>query len=151
MNRQYEEATTTLYRALGITEPSQLNPIAIAKGISVDLVYMPVDSISVNDTIYLDSRLSPAMQWQQFGRELYRVLHHPANQLRRTSDDIGDWHKEADLFALCACMPSVMISDMRLPSTERETVTTLADTFNVTEEFAAKRIALNVASMYKTI
>ena len=151
MNRQYEEAVTTLYRALGITKPSQLNPATIAEGIGIELVYMSVDSISINDTIYLDSRKSPAVQWQQFGRELYRVLHHPSNQLHRASTTIEDWRKEADLFALCVCMPSVMISVMRLPSTEEETATTLAEAFNVTEEFAAKRIALNVTSMYKTI
>lgn len=146
-----DETVTKLYEKIGINRPPLLSPDVIAYRLGIELVYLPVDSMRINKKMYLDSRLSTEEQWQQFGHELCHVLWHQDNQLKLSQSFIDMQERQADNFALYACIPTDALLDMQLPSTEREAIGALAEAFNVTEEFVAKRIALNVTSMYKTI
>lgn len=145
-----DETVTTLYRMLGINQPSQLSPDNIAYNLGIELVYAPVSSVRINRRIYLDSRISAEEQRQQFGHELCHVLWHPDNQLCLPRAFIDMQERQADNFALHACMPTDMVLGEPLPSTESEAAGVLSEAFKVTPEFALKRLRSMANLMYQT-
>lgn len=145
-----DETVTSLYQMLGISRPSQLSPDNIAYKLGIELLHAPVDSVRINRRIYLDSRISTAEQRQQFGHELCHVLWHPDNQLCLPRAFIDMQERQADNFALYACMPTDMVLAESLPSIESEAVGVLSETFGVAPEFALKRLHLMNNLMYQT-
>ena len=145
-----DDTIKKLYESIGINRPPLIAPDIIAYRLGLELAYLPVDSLRINNRIYLDSRLSTEIQQQQFGHELCHVLWHQDNQLKLEQSFIDMQERQADNFALYACIPTDMLLSMPLPSTECEAVSVLTETFNVTPEFALKRLKLHLSKMYQT-
>ena len=145
-----DETVTKLYEKIGINRPPLLSPDVIAYRLGIELNYLPVDSMRINKKMYLDSRLSTEEQWQQFGHELCHVLWHQDNQLKLSQSFIDMQERQADNFALYACIPTYALLDMQLPSTEREAIGALAEAFHVTPQFAQKRLNLHLSHLYQT-
>ena len=145
-----DETVSKLYQSIGINRPPLLNPDTVAHRLGIELNYLPVDSMRINKRMYLDSRLSTEEQWQQFGHELCHVLWHQDNQLKLSQSFIDMQERQADNFALYACIPTDALLSEPLPSTEWEAVAILVETFGVTPEFALKRLKLHLSHLYQT-
>lgn len=143
-----EEYTGKLLKSHGILTPSQLTPELIAEALNINLGYLPVRSWRVDDYIILDSRLPSTVQWEEFGHELCHALWHPDNQFHLTKSYIEYQENQADNFAYFACVPTFMLLEMELPESACEAVREIAKTFNVTPEFATKRLEFHMNKLY---
>lgn len=139
-----------LYENINIERPSQLCADTITQRLGMSTVYLPVEATRVGKVIYLDERLPQTIQWQQFGHELCHVLWHQDNQLHLAQSFIDLQENQANNFAYYACVPTPMLMDMELPETLREAVHKVSATFNVTPEFAQKRLEFHINKLYQS-
>lgn len=139
-----EQAVEELYQQLNITEPNQIDMFDIARKLNIWLHFEPIASISFsrNDmhSMIIDSRLSPQEQWEDFGHELYHLIRNAGNQLLLPESFVRMQESRADNFALDFCIPTFMLLNMPLTGTRPELIETVAETFNVTPQFAEKRL-----------
>lgn len=145
-----DDYVKNLYQTIGISRPAQLCADTIAQRLGMKTVYLPVDATRIGEVIYLDERLPQKIQFQQFGHELCHVLWHPDNQLHLTQAFIDMQENQANNFAYYACIPTPMLMEMELPETLREAVHKVSDMFNVTAEFAQKRLEMHINKMYQS-
>lgn len=136
-----------LYASINVTLARQLCPTAIAECLNISLAFLPVNSMRINKSIYLDSRLSTELQWEQFGHELCHVLWHPDNQLHITQSFIDMQERQANNFALYACIPTSMLMEMEMPEERCHAIHRMMETFNVSKPFAERRLDLHIEKM----
>lgn len=144
-----DETIKKLYASINVTLARQLCPSAIAERMNIELAFLPVASMRINKNIYLDSRLSTVEQWEQFGHELCHVLWHPDNQLHITQSFIDMQERQANNFALYACIPTSMLMEMEMPKERSHAIHRMMETFNVSKPFAERRLDLHIEKMYQ--
>lgn len=142
-----DETVKKLYASINVTLARQLCPMDISESLGIDLAFLPVSSMRINKSIYIDSRLSTEGRWEQFGHELCHVLWHPDNQLHLTQSFIDMQERQANNFALFACIPTNMLMDMDMPNERRPAIHRMMQTFNVSRPFAERRLDLHIEKM----
>jgi Zn-dependent peptidase ImmA (M78 family) len=140
-----EDDIKKLYQSLGIMEHCQLDMIDIAEKLDIWILYKKMGSKAVDDdglyTMFLDSRISPAEQWQEFGHELCHLLRQAGNQLVLKDSFVIFQETKAENFSYEFCVPSFMLLNLPLPQQRSEAIKYVSDIFNVTLDFANKRLA----------
>ena len=142
-----DETVKKIYSSINLSHPDHLSPILIAESLNIELAYLPVNSMRINRNIYLDDRLSTEEQWEQFGHELCHVLWHPDNQLHLTQSFIDMQERQANNFALYACIPTDMLMRMEMPPDRCHAIHRMMETFHVTRPFAERRLDLHIEKM----
>ena len=135
-----EDYIYSLYAKIGIYHPHQLNIEDIANRLGMQVFYMPHKSMYINGVFFLDSRTTATNQWQSFCHELCHALLHAGDQLNMPPPFRNYQEWQADSFALHACVPTSMLIDMELPRNQKNAIWEIQKTFNVTCEFAEKRL-----------
>lgn len=133
-----------------IHSPDQLTIPTIASKVGVGYALEEGTSRTIRagkkQLIVLNSALSPQEQWIDFAHEIGHVLCHTGNQhgLPFPFIELQEW--QADNFALHFCVPSFMLRNIHLPFYKQRAIGIIAETFNVTYAFAAKRIEMWINS-----
>jgi Zn-dependent peptidase ImmA (M78 family) len=139
-----EDEIKKLYQSLGIMEHYQIDMMDIAEKLDIWVCYKKMGSKAVDDdglfTMFLDIRLSPAEQWQEFGHELCHLLRQAGNQLVLKESFIRFQETKAENFAYEFCVPSFMLLSISLPQQRNEAIQHVSETFNVTLDFADRRL-----------
>lgn len=135
-----EEYVKAMYQSIGIFSPNQLDMVTISSRLGTSLVFLPYKSMTIQDAILIDSRLSDYQQWQEFGHELCHVRWHEGNQRVMAKSYLSYQEVKADNFAQHACIPSFMLERMDLPRHEKKAIWLLQETFKVEFDFAKKRL-----------
>jgi Zn-dependent peptidase ImmA (M78 family) len=147
MNYNYstiEEYVKNLYHQLSIYVPEQIDMIDIAVKLDIWLHYENVKSKAIEKddvhSIFIDHRLSPQEQWQDFAHELCHVLMHCGSQLHLPPDFIEYQESKAKNFAYQFCVPTFMLEKLVFPARKKEAIWLIAQTFNVEYTFAKIRL-----------
>lgn len=144
-----EENIKTLYFEQGITKPSEIDMWQFACKFDIWIEFEEGKSELVETqkdlfTICLDERNSPQKQWQDFSHEFGHVIRHVGKQhkLREYFRDLQEF--QANNFMYHFCVPTFMLIDFNVTNCLdiENGAKFVSDTFNVTEEFAKKRLAL---------
>jgi Zn-dependent peptidase ImmA (M78 family) len=139
-----EDYVQKLYHHLSIHVPEQIDMIDIAAKLDVWLHFECIGSKAIERngiySIFIDNRISNQEQWQDFGHELCHALIHCGNQLQLPKDFISFQESKARNFALHFCIPTFMLEKLELPTMKKEAIEFIAMTFNVTTDFAKKRM-----------
>lgn len=135
-----EDYIRELYTEIGVTKPKHLDPRIIAPKLGFTLIYLPCDSVSYDNIICIDSRLSIEEQWQEFYHELGHVISHSGNQTKThiLFREYQEW--KAKNFAFQACVPTFMLNQIQLPVNEERAINKIQLLFNVDYDFAKKRL-----------
>lgn len=139
-----EHDVKKLYSSLGIRRPDQVDMMDIAEKLDIWIHEAPMVSrgrvYEGMASMVLDSRVTRPKQWEHFGHELGHILNHSGNQLDMPSSFREFQESKANNFALHFCVPTFMLLDSGIPFTWGEATLFVMETFNVTEEFARKRL-----------
>ncbi|AUS87768.1 ImmA/IrrE family metallo-endopeptidase [Lysinibacillus capsici] len=135
-----EDYIKDLFTSINVTSPKQLDPRIIGPKLGFKVIYLPFDSVSYDNIIYIDSRLSKREQWQEFCHELGHVISHSGNQTKTHPlfREYQEW--KANNFALQACVPTFMLNKIKLPINEEKAINKICLLFNVEYDFAQKRL-----------
>ena len=144
-----DETIKNLYASIDVTHERQLSPENIAERLRIELAFLPVPSMRINQSIYIDSRLSTEYRWEQFGHELCHLLWHSDNQLHLTQSFIDMQERQANSFALYACIPTAMLMAMEMPSERAYAIHRMMKLFGVSPPFAERRLDLHIEKMYQ--
>lgn len=135
-----EEYILKLYRSIGISTPSQIDMNAIATLLNIEISYQNNVFRFDNEVVLRNNSLPE--QWVDFGHELAHVLLHNGSQLNMLKSYMEYQERKANLFALHFCVPTFMLEKICFPNTKKEAVAMITNEFNVTSEFAVKRLEL---------
>jgi Zn-dependent peptidase ImmA (M78 family) len=140
-----EKEIKQMYLSWGIRNPYQMDLYKIAEKLDVWIHIADYESQTIERadglfSVVLDIYKSEAEQWEDFGHELAHVLYHAGNQLNMTDSFAEFQETKANNFALQFCIPTFMILESGLPPTRNEAILFLMETFNVTENFASKKL-----------
>ncbi|EAZ84533.1 phage related protein [Bacillus sp. B14905] len=135
-----EDYIKDLFTSINVMYPKQLDPMIIGHKLGFEVIYLPIDSVSYDNIIYIDSRLSEQEQWQEFCHELGHVISHSGNQTKTPPlfREYQEW--KANNFALQACVPTFMLNKIKLPINEEKAINKISLLFNVEYDFAQKRL-----------
>ena len=145
-----EEYIKNLYLSVDITSPAQLNIKHIAFELKIIVLFGPHKSMCFKNNIYIDNRVSKEEQWQQFAHELCHVLWHSGNQLGLYPPfrEYQEW--KSNSFAYHFCVPTFLLDGLILPELYREAIALLQNTFNVSYDFAHRRLNDYLANHYQS-
>lgn len=130
---------TNLLQGINIFHPSQLNIEYVASRLNKRINYLPYPSMCIDGEIFLDSRSSKQVQWQEFAHELCHARLHDGDQaLISAMQKDGQEHK-AENFAQLFCIPTFMLNKMKFTEYDRDHVWRIEETFMVEKQFAQKR------------
>jgi Zn-dependent peptidase ImmA (M78 family) len=140
-----EEEIKKMYFSWGIRNPYQIDLYKIAEKLDVWIHIVDYESQSIERadglfSVVLDIYKSEPEQWEDFGHELAHILYHAGNQLHMTDSFVEFQEIKANNFALQFCIPSFMILESGLPHSWNEAILFMMETFNVTENFARKKL-----------
>lgn len=139
-----EDWIKELYQGMGIMEPYQLDMLDIASKLNIWIHLLEMDSKAIDreglPSMLIDKRLSYAEQWQEFGHELCHLLKQSGKQPDMPESFILFQETKAENFMYEFCVPSFMLINFSFPQRPGEAIQFVADTFNVTREFAYKRL-----------
>ncbi|MGY0692665.1 ImmA/IrrE family metallo-endopeptidase [Virgibacillus sp. FSP13] len=134
-----EDLIKKLYQKIGVTDPD--HPIDdIALRLDIDLIYLKHFPCSSRGCIVLDPRLSAEKLKEIFGHELAHVLYHVGIQLIMPEMFRQMQEYQARNFALHFCIPTFMLQQINFPEYRCQAISVVAETFGVTNEFAAERL-----------
>ncbi|MGV7012046.1 ImmA/IrrE family metallo-endopeptidase [Bacillus velezensis] len=139
-----EEEVKKIYCKLNIETPEDIDLERIAAAFRIWLHYEQREScmfqINGDYSVVLDARASPQEQWQDFVHELGHVIKHCGNQfnMNRMFRQLQEY--QANSFMYHFCVPTFMLEKISLPRMKSEVIKLIGDTFNVTYQFAAKRL-----------
>jgi hypothetical protein len=142
-----EEYIKKMYNTIGIYWPHQLDMESIAARLGTTLVYLPYGSMTFENAILIDDRLTSNQQWQEFGHELCHIEWHDGNQRVLPSSFLEYQEWKASNFAYHACVPTFMLDIMELPDCEAQAVNMIQETFHVEYSFAKKRLDLYLQNL----
>lgn len=137
-----EEFISNLYEQLGIFKPYQISEEFIANKLGIMFFRENGPSfhtrICGTDVIYIDARLPPKKQREQFFHELCHVLRHVGNQ-SFISLSFREWQEiDARRFTKCAAIPFDMVKNWNL--WDENIIEKASDIFCVTEELCEQRL-----------
>ncbi|PAD67296.1 hypothetical protein CHH83_19610 [Bacillus sp. 7586-K] len=137
-----EDWVKNFYYSIDIYQPRQLDLEEIAARLGIIVHYKNFSSRVYDGEIILDKRLSLQQQWEDFGHELCHVLRHYGNQTYMTISFLDHQEAQANNFALHFCVPTFMLLRNEIINylNIEDGITFVAETFNVTESFAKKRL-----------
>jgi len=140
-----EQWTEDFYERLGITEPAQISVGYISDRLNMWVHYLAVRSKGIEASagmysMFIDSRLTPALQRLEFLHELCHLLRHAGNHTLMPERFSQAQEDEADRFLLYAAMPYSMICRRVLPEIRSDAVSYLAAEFQVPPELAMQRV-----------
>lgn len=141
---QLEQEVQELYHSFRIYRPDQIDMQDIADKMGIWLHTLPFRSKAINrnglKSIIIDCRKTEPEQWEEFGHEVSHLKYHVGNQLWIREDLVDYQETKANNFARHFCVPTFMLLDSGLPATWAEAMLFVMETFNVTENFARKRL-----------
>lgn len=137
-----EEFITHLYIKLNIRRSHDISEEFISTKLGI-LFYRENGpafhtKICGTDVIYVDARLPPKQQKEQFFHELCHVLRHVGNQTVIPLS-FREWQElDAKRFTKCAAIPYFLVKDWDL--WDESIIQKASDTFGVTEELCEERL-----------
>lgn len=135
-----EDSVKYLYNDLGIYSPDQLDMMEIAEYLGIKVYFLDISSRVYKKEIIIDSRLSPEQQWEDFGHELCHLLLQYGNQILYLNNLFLEYQeRKANNFALHFCVPTFILLKYEIANIP-EGIHFITNTFNVTQEFAQKRL-----------
>ncbi|AGK51993.1 ImmA/IrrE family metallo-endopeptidase [Bacillus sp. 1NLA3E] len=137
-----EDWIEDFYFKLEIYHPHQLDLLDISFRMGLSLIFKDISSRFYHKEVIIDERLSSQEQWQEFGHELCHALRHNGNQLIMSESFIELQEHQANNFMYHFCIPTFMLMNIEFPRTKGQTINLIADTFNVTIDFAKKRLEM---------
>jgi Zn-dependent peptidase ImmA (M78 family) len=148
-----EDDIRKLYHEIGIMEHYQLDMIYIAERLNVWIHFMDIESQAIDrnglHSMVIDRRLSPDLQWQDFGHELCHVLRQAGKQTDMPMEFLLFQETKADNFALEFCVPSFMLKTIKLPYLRSEAIRFISEAFNVTQTFASRKLEIMQRRVYQ--
>ncbi|MCJ8008940.1 ImmA/IrrE family metallo-endopeptidase [Lederbergia wuyishanensis] len=137
MYSHLEEYIYELYTSIGVENPSDLNMKFIAKKLGVKIIYKKRAFRLENEILLTNGTKSE--EWVEFGHEICHFLRHVGNQLNMHSlfRNLQEW--QSDYFAYHFCVPTFMLVDFEFPRYSEQAIQQIAQSFNVTIEFARTR------------
>jgi Zn-dependent peptidase ImmA (M78 family) len=141
-----EESIKILYQSLSITKPSEIDMWHFARTFDIWIEFEEYESQLIQAgslyTICLNSRRTIEEQWEDFGHEFGHAVMHVGSQhkLKVFFKDLQE--RQANNFMYHFCVPTFMLLKYNLTNyiNVNDGVDFVADTFNVTKEFAKKRL-----------
>ncbi|MCY9350690.1 ImmA/IrrE family metallo-endopeptidase [Bacillus licheniformis] len=147
-----EEEVKKIYMKLNIARPEQIDMERIAAAFRIYLHFEEAESgmfhVNGSYSIVLNNKLTPEQQWEDFAHELCHVLKHCGNQfvMNKMFRQLQEF--QANSFMYHFCVPTFMLSKMKLPQLKRDAVQLISDMFNVTPPFAEKRLEMYLRKLY---
>lgn len=143
MYTHLEDYIYALYTSIGVKSPNDLDMKFIAKQLGVDIIYRQRTFRFDNEIVLVKS--TKRKEWIEFGHEICHYLRHAGSQLNMGPmfRELQEW--QADYFAYHFCVPTFMLLDFDFPKYTGQAIQQIADSFNVTLEFARTRF-----NMYKS-
>jgi hypothetical protein len=140
-----EEEIKNMYLSMNILRPDQIDLWKIANKLDVWLHIADYESQAIEReeglySIVLDIYKSEQEQWEDFGHEIKHILKDAGNQMHMPDSFAEYQERKAESFSLQFCVPTFMILESGLPPTWNEAILFIMETFNVTEEFARKKL-----------
>ncbi len=141
-----EDFVENIYQEIGILTPKELDIHAISRGLNIKLKFWDETSEAIENNgefwIFLNEDLGPKEQWQDFSHELCHVLQHEGYQQTMAPDFRLYQEVKADNFMYHFCVPTFMMKSYQVANYFNidDGVPIIAKDFNVTEEFARKRL-----------
>ncbi len=141
-----EDFIEELYKDIGIFTQKEIDMYSIARHLNIKLAFWDETSEAIEDDgvfwIFLNEDLGPKEQWQDFAHELCHVLQHEGYQLNMIAEYIRYQEIKADNFMYNFCVPTFMLEEYQIANyyNIEDGVSIIANDFNVTEEFARKRL-----------
>lgn len=130
-----EEEVKKIYMQLNIHKPEQIQMKKIATAFKMRLHFEDIDGrmfyMNTRYRIVLNNQLPPEQQWEDFAHELCHVLKHCGNQfvMNKMFRQLQEF--QASSFMYHFCVPTFMLSKMKLPQLKRDAVQLISDMFNV--------------------
>lgn len=141
-----EDWIESLYKHLGISHPDEIDMDYIAEELNIWLYYMEMTSRAIEKngmySMIIDSRITRPEQWEDFGHEVCHPLRHAGNQFILPESMTQLQEYQAKNFAYHFCIPTFMLLKLSLPSDRNQAIGYVAKIFNVTTNFAEKRLIL---------
>jgi Zn-dependent peptidase ImmA (M78 family) len=137
-----EDWIKNFYQNLSIFHPHQLNLHDISYRLGYSITYKDISSRFYNDEVIIDERLNSQEQWQDFGHELCHALRHNGNQLIMSESFLKMQEYQANNFMYHFCIPTFMLLNFDFPYLRIHAIKRMANAFNVTFEFADKRLEM---------
>lgn len=137
-----EDWIKEFYSRIGIYHPRQLDLHTVANRMGYSVVYQDMSSRFYEDQVIIDMKLLPQEQWQEFAHEVCHLERHAGNQLVMPQPFVELQEYQANLFAYHFCVPSFMLLKLAIPESNKQAIYFLANTFNVTLDFAEYRLEL---------
>ncbi|GIN93377.1 phage-like element PBSX protein XkdA [Siminovitchia terrae] len=138
-----EDFIKNLYQTIGINTPTELDMKSIAGCLNIELQFWDEPSEAVRDAgipwIFINEKLSPKEQWQDFCHELCHALQHVGDQRNLPVEFRLYQEVKADNFMYNFCIPTFMLEDYEFPKYKWQAIQQIANDFNVTIEFASIR------------
>ncbi|MCU7663394.1 MULTISPECIES: ImmA/IrrE family metallo-endopeptidase [Bacillus] len=138
---QLEDYIQHMYHSLSIIVPEQIDMIEIANKLNIWLYCAPFGSHAIERngmySLIIDNRQTKQKQWEDFGHELCHILLHSGNQLLMSKMFLDYQEAKAKNFELQFCIPTFMLRNL---SPSYLTAHFIAETFNVSLQFAEKRL-----------
>lgn len=135
-----EDTIKHIYFQLNIYTPQQLDMLKIAELLKIPIHFEPMSSRTYKGEIIIDSRLSPAKQWEDFGHELCHILLQYGNQILNLNSLFHEYQEwKANNFALHFCIPTFMLLKYEI-ATINEGIPIVKNNFNVTQEIAKRKL-----------
>ncbi|WP_342505909.1 ImmA/IrrE family metallo-endopeptidase [Sporosarcina sp. FSL K6-2383] len=133
-----EDYIYDLYKSIGITKPSEMNMLLIAKELNVEIVYKENSFRFDNEIILV--RGTAREEWMEFGHEICHFLRHSGNQLNMHPLFMRLQEWQAESFMYHFCVPTFMLRDLDLPRNRKKAIWEIQKAFNVSYEFAEIRL-----------
>lgn len=138
-----EDWIKEFYFNINVYYPHELELLDIAVRLGIFIHFEEFSSRVYNGEIIIDSRLSPEKQWEDFGHEVCHLLRQEGNQLLLMRNQLLDIQEaKAENFAIQFCIPTFMLLKNKIVNylNIQDGIPFVAEKFNVTEEFAKKRL-----------
>lgn len=138
MNTYLEDCIYNLYKSIGITSPTELDMLLIAKEIGVEIGYRKKPFRFDNEIILV--RGTEREEWMEFGHEICHYLRHSGSQVNMhlLFLELQEW--QAENFMYHFCVPTFMLRELDLPSDRNIAIWEIQKAFNVSYEFAELRL-----------
>ncbi len=146
-----EDSIEFLYEKYNLNRPN-LPVEVLAEKFGIIICHHNKITFSFEKVIFMDLNNSEERKKEIFAHELGHILHHAGIQTNLNNSFRLMQEYKANNFALHFCIPTFILHNIELPSTSNEAIELIADTFGVTHQFAAKRLAkyrLQVAQAYQ--
>ncbi|GAB6254496.1 ImmA/IrrE family metallo-endopeptidase [Peribacillus sp. N1] len=143
-----EDWIKDFYYSIDIFHAHQLDFLDVAARLGLVVSFAEMSSRNYDGEIIIEDRLSSQEQWQDFAHELCHVLRHDGNQIFMPKPFLELQENQANYFAYHFCIPTFMLLKLEMPYHCNQAIYYLANTFNVTNEFAAQRFERYHSQIY---